>query len=105
MLEEYLEELARASYKLPTDDSWDERDDLKKITRRLLTSGLCHLGRNEVILDLVSRLPDESWVATLYNEGTDTTVYGNGDIVADAVLAALVQMEVEIMILNVKACD
>lgn len=102
---EYLREFESACDQLPEESDWEESFELKDTAQDLLIAGCVEWNQGNVLLrEITDGLDYEGWLCHLVfydaNE-RDFHGYGKGVCVADSVLAALVQIEVELMLSKV----
>lgn len=99
----HLRTVESLSEPLPTGGTWDESVAMKNHVDALLYVGHSDLdnGGSIHLREIVDGLDYNGFICSLGFSGYDEwecDVYGRGKCVADSVLAALVQLEVELML-------
>lgn len=99
---EYLREFENACDPLPEDGDWEESFELKEIARDLLITGTAKWhGQHVWLREIADGLDYLGWLAHIEfccDDESEWQGYGKGVCVADAVLAALIQLEVELLL-------
>jgi len=99
---EYLRNFENSCEPLPEVGAWEESGELKDIARELLITGTAKWNNQNVWLrEIADGLDYFGWLAHIEfcrDDESEWQGYGKGVCVADAVLAALIQLEVEIML-------
>lgn len=101
----YLREFENACDPLPEESDWEESFELKDTVQDLLIAGCVEWNKGNVFLrEITDGLDYEGWLCHLVFHDAEEIAfhgYGKGLCVADSVLAALVQLEVNLMLSNV----
>jgi hypothetical protein len=99
---EYLRNFENSCEPLPEESDWEESGELKDIARELLVCGFVEWNGGQLWLrEVVDGLDCLGWLARIEfcrDDESDLDACGKGACPGDAVLAALVQIEVELMI-------
>ena len=95
---EYLQAFESECQSLPSRDDWEESQDLKRHVEEILFDGITELNGFVITLSALCDGLSECFICCLRSNLIEA--YGKGETPAMAVFAALVQIEVEIMILN-----
>jgi len=93
----YLQSLESECLTLPSDDDWNESEDLKHHVKELLFNGITEIKGFVITLSALCDGLSKCFICHLRSNLIEA--YGKAETPACAVFAALVQIEVEIMIL------
>lgn len=100
--EEHLQNFESICRPLPEESDWEESTELKDMVHELLTCGFENWNGGTLWLrEIADGYDYDGWLCHLNfydEEDKDFHAYGKGHCVADSVFAALIQLEVDLML-------